>query len=288
MEIDEALVHRLLAEQHPDLAPLPLSYVDTGWDNAIWRVGDELAVRLPVRAVAVPLVANEQRWLPELAPGLPLPVPAPVRTGVPSAAFGWPWSVVPWLGGAPGDRTPATDGPTSAERLGRFLGALHRPAPPDAPANPWRGVPLGQRADTFAERLRALAAHVDAPVLQAVWEDAMDAPAFDGAPLWLHGDLHGGNVLVEDGALAAVVDFGDVCAGDPATDLAAGFGLLPSGSWLAFAAAYGPVTDDLLRRARGWAVLFGLLEIGIGLEDPPSYLAMGMRTIERVIDSVRR
>lgn len=284
VEVDEDLVRRLLVEQHPDLAGLALTYVDAGFDNALWRLGDVLAVRLPVRAVAVPLVAHEQRWLPQLAPRLPLPVPAPVRTGAPSAGYPWSWSVVPWLPGVPADQAPVTDGPRSGAVLGRFLRALHVPAPADAPANPWRGVALAERSATAEERMAQLVDRFDMAAVREVWRQALAAPPHDGPPLWLHGDLHGGNLLVRRGTPVAVIDFGDMCGGDPATDIAAAFMVLPSEGWSSFVDAYGPVEGALLDRARGWALLFGLMLTSIGLAGTPAtYLAMGEHTVARVL-----
>src|SRR5438270_9364053 len=228
--IDEPLVRRLLAEQQPDLASLPLELTDAGWDNVLWRLGHELAVRMPRRAIAAPLIDHEQRWLPELAPGLPLAVPVPLRKGDPSDEFPWHWSVVPWLEGTPADRTPVTRPDTTAERLGAFLRAMHRPAPADAPSNPWRSGPVATRSDTFEQRVGKLAAYVDAAVLSRIWTDAASAPAHAGPPRWVHGDLHPGNLLVRNGAVVAVIDFGDLCAGDPAVDVGAAWTSIPRGS----------------------------------------------------------
>ncbi len=163
IEVDEHLIRSLLAEQHPDLAGLALVELDAGWDNTLWRLGGELLVRLPRRAVAADLTAHEQRWLPELGGRLPLPVPVPVRVGRPTDGYPWPWSVVRWIDGTPADRAPAMDAIVVAEQLGTFLRALHRTAPASAPGNPFRGVPLVARADTFEERVSDLAAVIDGP-----------------------------------------------------------------------------------------------------------------------------
>jgi len=285
--IDEGLVRSLLREQHPDLADLPLRELEAGWDNTLWRVGDELMARLPWRALAASLALNEQRWLPSLSPLLPLPVPTPVRVGSPSAEYPWAWSIVPWLDGTPGDRGPIGLPALVAEQLGSFLRALHQVAPPSAPDNPFRGVPLADRVDTFEERVSDLASEIDVPTLRDVWDRACDASPWSGPPVWLHGDLHPANTLVVEGALSAVIDFGDLCSGDPATDLAAGWMLLPPSAISAFAHAYGGISADLEARALGWSILFGTMLLAIGLDDRPTYEPIGRRTLDNAIVGAR-
>ncbi len=250
VEIDEPLVRSLLDDQHPDLAMLELAPVEHGFDNALWRLGEELLVRLPRREIAAPILIHEQRWLPLLAPRLSLPVPAPVRTGRPSGAYPWCWSIVPWLSGIPGDRAPLLHPDETGRRLGRFLRELHLPAPPGAPANPWRGGPLESRTDTFEERVTSLRGVIDVAVVRRTWDRAVGTDRWGGPPLWLHGDLHPANILIERGTIAAVIDFGDLCAGDPAGDLAGGWMLLPSETMTTFQDAYGGVDEALAQRAR--------------------------------------
>src|SRR5436305_1793386 len=132
---EQGLVRALLREQHPDLAGLALRDVDGGWDNQLWRLGLDFAVRLPRTARAPALLRTEQRWLPGLAARLPLPTPVPVRIGAPSRLFAHPWTIARWVDGAPADRAPITR-VAAAETLAAFLRALHQPAPADAPANP--------------------------------------------------------------------------------------------------------------------------------------------------------
>ena len=235
--------------------------------------------------MAVPLTLHEQEWLPVLAPRLPLPVPTPVRVGVASPRFAWPWSVVTWIEGVPGDRATLADAHESARRLGRFLRALHEPAPLDAPRNDARGVPIMQRSVAFEDRITTVADEVDA--VRAVWEGACEAPRWAAPGVWLHGDLHPANLLVCDGLLTGVIDFGDICAGDPATDLAAAWMLLPITSLAAFVHAYGSVDRALISRARGWAVLFGLVLLDIGLVDKPSYEPVARATLDRVTSPAR-
>jgi aminoglycoside phosphotransferase (APT) family kinase protein len=283
IKVDEGLVRELLAEQQPDLAGLPITELDAGWDNTLWRLGDEFLVRLPRRAAGASLIIHEQRWLPVLAPRLPLPVPVPYRIGRPSSRFPWGWSVVPWLVGSPGDRTEVTDPEGAADRLGRFLRALHHDAPVEAPENPWRGVDLAERGDTFEDRVTTLGSEIDVEGTRRVWERAIAAVAWAGPRQWLHGDLHPANVLVTGGILTAVIDFGDLCGGDPATDLAGAWMLLPASALAVFGAAYGGVDAALERRTLGWAALFGLMLLGIGLRDRPTYETVGRATLAKVI-----
>src|ERR1700733_4638110 len=153
VEVSAELVQRLLADQHPDLARLPVEFLANGWDNELYRVGDGLVARLPRRALAAQIIKNEQRWLPGLAPGLPLPIPYPERTGVPALGYPYSWSVVPYLPGVPAAQAGSFDPAGAAAALGGFLGALHVPAPADAPANPFRGVPLAAPARSFAANI---------------------------------------------------------------------------------------------------------------------------------------
>ncbi len=292
IDVTEAMVRSLLTEQHRDLAGLELRELDAGWDNTLWRLGGELLVRLPRRALSAPLIVNEQRWLPELAPRLPLPIPVPVRLGQPSEEYPWFWSIVPWLRGIPGDRALLDDVAVgdAAQRLGRFLRALHQPAPPTAPWNPVRGRPLRERVAAFEARLASLTVmkeggienDVNLPAIQAVWDRALAAPPWSAPPVWLHGDLHPANMLIEDGTLAAVIDFGDLGGGDPATDLAAAWMLLPTSAMPMFGGAYGGFSDSLGWRALGWATHLGLMLLVLGHDNRPTYRTVGRATLARV------
>ncbi|WP_432991080.1 aminoglycoside phosphotransferase family protein [Dactylosporangium sp. CA-233914] len=263
IKIDQELVRSLLDDQHPDLAGLEIREVDGGWDNMMWRLGDELAVRLPRLTRAPALMRSEQRWLPALAPHLPLPVPTPVRVGEPSALFPETWTVTSWVAGVPADQEPISR-PDAADSLAKFLRALHRAAPDEAPANPTHGGALQTHANGIEGWLAVLASDEHATAARRVWDDAVAAPEWDRAPSWIHGDLHPANVVVADGTLSGVIDFGELCAGDPAADLAAAWVLLPAGTAPRFLDAYGIADDAMIRRARGWAVLRALVLITIG------------------------
>jgi aminoglycoside phosphotransferase (APT) family kinase protein len=281
--VDAALVETLLQEQHPDLAHLVPVNVAEGWDNTLFRLGNDLAVRLPRRALSAKLIEHEQRWLPHLSSRLPVPVPVPVRVGVPGRTFGWAWSVVPWLPGRSLPHAESLDPVTIGAMLVRFLRALHQPAPVDAPRNPWRGVPLGARTAALHEHLHQLDGVVDRPAVLRVWDRSLSASPWPGPPLWLHGDLHPGNLLVSDGRLAGVLDFGDLTSGDPATDLAVRW-MLPASmresvdAWLA-----EDESEALRMRARGWALALGLayLAHSRGDEDMES---LGRQTVTAALD----
>ncbi|MFD8804522.1 aminoglycoside phosphotransferase family protein [Streptomyces sp. NPDC059597] len=268
-DITEDLIRDLLREQYPDLADRPLKLGALGWDNQVWRLGDDLAVRMPwATDSADALLRKEHALLPGLAPHLPLPIPVPQRLGEPSKRFPRPWLVTTWVPGEPADRAPATHPTEAASTLAAFLTALHRPAPDDAPSGRDRG---GVLADTAEHLTRALASAADLGLVpdpdavRDVWEDAAAAPAWTGPRLWLHGDLHPANVLTADGTFCGVIDFGDLFAGDPAFDLAAAWILLPDSAVDLFHAAYRPTPDPAtLRRARGWAVLRALAGLHIG------------------------
>lgn len=156
LDIPADLVKRLLAGQHPDLARLPVRFLANGWDNAVFRVGDEYLARMPRREYGAAILVREQRWLPLLAARLPIPIPYPERMGVPARGYPWSWSIVPYLPGQPAADGEELDAERAATTVGGFLGALHAPAPPDAPVNPFRGGPLTDRAAEFAASLRLL------------------------------------------------------------------------------------------------------------------------------------
>ncbi|MGW3359267.1 aminoglycoside phosphotransferase family protein [Streptomyces bungoensis] len=268
-EITAELILDLLRDQHPDLADHPVRLGARGWDNQMWRLGDDLAVRLPwATQAADELLRNEHAWLPALAPHLPLPIPVPQRLTEPSERFPRPWIVTTWVPGEPADRAPATRATEAADTLAAFLTALHQPAPRGAPAGRGRGGPLADHDEKFAEQLAEATERLlipDPDAVRAVWDDATAAPDWTGPALWLHGDLHPANVLTAAGTFCGVIDFGDLCAGDPACDIAAAWTLLPDGAADRFHEAYRPTPDAATRRrARGWAVLRALGGILIG------------------------
>lgn len=271
--VDVALAHDLLTSQHPRFLNGELRRFGEGWDNFIFRIGRHYALRIPRREVGAELLRNEQRWLPEVAAHLGIAVPVPIAVGVPSELFPWPWSVVEWIEG-----TTAEHGPLSVrdgERLAEVLLRLHRPAPPDAPTNPYRGVSLGDRADVVEERLRRL----DLRDLASAWKEALGAPAAETA-VWLHGDLHPRNVLVRHGELAGLIDWGDITGGDVATDLVCAWTLFDRAGREAFMHAYGATSAEWAR-AKGWGIHFGSALLDSG---EPAHAVIGRRILEQLRD----
>ena len=289
VEITTDLVRRLLRAQHPDLAGLPVEPLANGWDNTLFRLGDGLVVRLPRRTLGANILVNEQRWLPVLAPRLPLPVPVPVRVGgpAPDEGYPWPWSVVEFLPGRAASSGAPFDPAVAAADLGGFFGALHAAAPSDAPANPFRGVPLASRAAGFAENLATLDGQVDRAAVLAGWAAALAVPPWSGAPVWLHGDPHPANILIKDGRVSGVIDFGDITAGDPASDLSLAWMLLPAASHDAFRAAYaaaghGVISAATWARGQGWALNLAIVFLAWSA-DNPQLCQVGQRTLAAVL-----
>jgi aminoglycoside phosphotransferase (APT) family kinase protein len=276
IEVSEAVVHALIRAQRPDLAARALVRVANGWDNATFRLGRDLAVRLPRRAEAVPLILHEQQHLPGIAGRTPVPVPVPVHAGQPTSDFPWPWSIVRWVPGTaaadagPADRAPAVDG------LAAFLKSLHVPAGAGVPVNPVRGGPLMDRNTAVLERLGDRERYPQQARLREVWAQACAAPAWDGPAMMLHGDLHPANILLAaDGALAGVIDFGDVGAGDPAVDLAAGWLMFDAGARQRFTGAFGASVDGgTWIRARGWALVLSTAMLS-NSDDNPRMFSVG-------------
>jgi aminoglycoside phosphotransferase (APT) family kinase protein len=284
VDIDEQLVRTLLREQHADLAELPLELMDSGWDNVMFRLGHAYTVRLPRRLAAATLVLNEQAWLPIIALNLSLPIPSPVRVGLATHFYPWNWSVLPWLPGHAADEQPPC--PNQAAVFGHFLRALHQLAPADAPLNEVRGCSLPDRAKGVSARIEQLKAGVGlAPQIETAWQEGLNAP-LSQKDCWLHGDLHARNVLVENGRISAIIDWGDITSGDVATDLAGIWALFEDADARRDAlTAYGADAAEIVR-ARAWAVNFGTILLVTGLVDNPRHAAMGADTLRRVAEDV--
>ncbi|MFF4341906.1 aminoglycoside phosphotransferase family protein [Kitasatospora sp. NPDC001540] len=270
--IDAALVRRLLRAQFPQWADLPVVPVPVdGWDNRTYRLGTRMTVRLPTHASYVPAVAKEDTWLPRLAPALPVPVPRVLGRGGPGEGYPHPWSVRGWIEGATAAPERIADLPRFAESLAAFLRALRSCDTTGAPAagahSFHRGAPLAHYDEETRRCLADLAGHVDTAHAAAVWDEALET-RWSGPPVWFHGDVAEGNLLVSGGELAAVIDFGTCGVGDPACDLVIAWGLFAGDSRTAFRRAVD-LDEDTWARARGWLTWKSLLVLAEGLRAAP-------------------
>ncbi|MFD7281539.1 aminoglycoside phosphotransferase family protein [Streptomyces sp. NPDC059862] len=282
VDVDASLVRRLIAGQFPQWARLPVRRLQSsGTENAMFRLGADLVVRLPRHPRAVEGVEHEMRWLPRLGPLLPLRTPEPVGQGEPGAGFAWPWSVYRWLEG----RNPAVEALQEPELLAKdlaeFVGALRRIDPVDGPPAS-RGVPLATRDAPTRSAIEQLAGRTDTAALTALWEEALRVPARSGPPVWVHGDLSPGNVLVTEGRLTAVIDFGTVGVGDPAVDLIVAWNLLPASARPVFRDALG-VDDSEWARGRGWALSISLIQLPYYWETNPPLAANSRHVIKEIL-----
>jgi len=282
VRIDAGLVQRLLAGQFPQWADLPVRTVPgAGWDNEIYRLGAGLAVRLPRRRIGAEQVGKQHRWLPVLAGRLPLAIPAVAGQGVPGEGYPWPWSVTSWL---PGDIAAACRDlglGTAAIRLAEFIAALRAVDP--------AGGPVSQFRRDLASRDRVVSAAIDAvgdvPYREAAaqaWRRAVAAPAWNGPAVWMHGDLHPANLLVTDGQLSGVVDFGLLAVGDPAVDLMVAWTFLSASARRAFRAAL-PADEATWERGRGWALDLGL-RCAANAAGNPLLNQIGTYTISQILN----
>jgi aminoglycoside phosphotransferase (APT) family kinase protein len=258
VQIDVALARRLLAAQFPQWAGLAVRPVESaGWDNTIYRLGPDVAVRLPRRRVGAGQVEKEHRWLPVLGRNLPLAVPMPVGKGRPGAGYPWRWTMCSRLDGELAARAPVADMDQAAVSLARFIAALQAIDATGGPVSEFRG-PLAGRDRVTRAAAGALCGRLDVGPALAVWEGALAAPAWTGARVWLHGDLHPANLLVANGELGAVIDFGLMGVGDPACDLMAAWTYLPTGARQVVRDAL-TVDKAAWSRGRRWALQLGLM-----------------------------
>jgi aminoglycoside phosphotransferase (APT) family kinase protein len=286
LDIDAALLRRLLAAQFPRWAGLSLDRVESaGTDNAIFRLGADMAVRMPRRAAATAQVDKEFRWLPLFAPRLPLSVPDVLAVGEPGDGYPFRWCVVRWLQGGNATHTAIDDPHRAAMELGGFVRALQQietdGGPPPGKHNFYRGQPLAARDAHIRAALPHWQGIIDVDAAAAVWQTALDAPTWDRPPVWIHGDLAPGNVLVHRGRLHAVIDFGCLGVGDPACDLMPAWNLFPAFARETFREA--AVADDATwARARGWAMV-SLAALPYYKDTNPAIVATATRTLKAAL-----
>jgi aminoglycoside phosphotransferase (APT) family kinase protein/RimJ/RimL family protein N-acetyltransferase len=287
MHVDEVhtdadLVRRLLRAQHPQWADRPITRVPSaGTDNAMYRLGDDLAARLPRIDWAVETVAKEQRWLPHVAPHLPLAVPLPVAEGLPTEEFPYPWGVVQWLPGQMATLDGLDDPIQAARDLAAFVRALRAVDPTDGPRH-HRGSAIRRRDRMARDGIGLVDGDVDAERLLRVWDAAVAAPEHDGPPKWFHGDLAYLNVLATDGRVSGIIDWGTCGVGDPAVDMIVAWSLLPAGARDVYREDLG-VDDAEWARGKGWA-LMGIFGISYYRYTNPVLVADKVDVIEALLE----
>jgi len=266
--IDAPLVRRLLRSQFPQWSRLAVRPVESaGWDNVIYRLGADLAVRLPRRRIGADQTEKEHQWLPVLGPQLPLAVPDPVGKGVPGEGYPWHWTVCAWLPGEVAALSPVADMSQAAVSLARFVRALQAIDPAGGPVSKFRGGTLADRDPVSQASAAALGDSLDVrPALQ-VWKAAIAEPVWTGPSVWMHGDLHPANLLVSNGELGGVIDFGLLGVGDPACDLMVAWTYLSANARQMFRDALS-VDDSTWARGRGWALHLGLMAAAYSADNP--------------------
>ncbi|TPK33298.1 aminoglycoside phosphotransferase family protein [Mesorhizobium sp. B2-5-4] len=284
--IDAALVRRLIAAQFPHWKNLAVRPVDFGgWDNRTFHLGDEMTVRLPSAAAYALQVEKEHRWLPRLAPLLPLPIPVPLAMGVPAEGYTWHWSVYGWIEGEIAKPERIANLSEFAADLARFLVALKQVDATDGPApgqhNFFRGGPLTVYDGETRQAISALGSSIDAGAATAVWEIAL-AAAWESPPVWFHGDVSRGNLLVEKGRLSAVIDFGTSGVGDPSCDLAIAWTLFEGESRDTFRACLA-ADEATWARGRGWALWKALITAAGHIDVASAEIEESWRVIDAVL-----
>jgi aminoglycoside phosphotransferase (APT) family kinase protein len=279
------LVRRLVADQFPQWAGLPVRPVaGGGWDNWTFHLGVEMSVRMPSASAYALAVDKEHRWLPALAPRLPLPIPTPLANGKPGAGYPHPWSVYSWLVGAPASADSIADPVRFAVDLAGFLSALQGIDATGGPVpglhNWFRGGPLRTYDGETRHALAALEGHVDVDLAAAIWQSALDA-TWGGVRTWFHGDIAQGNLLLRDGELAAVIDFGTCGVGDPACDVAIAWTLLTGAGRQAFRERLS-VDPGTWARGRGWALWKALVTCARSIGDADEQAAAALRVLDEI------
>ena len=285
LDIGVDLVRRLLVSQQPQWSELPLRAVpSSGTDNAMFRLGDDMVVRMPRIRWAVEAVEKEHRWLPLLAPHLPLVIPSPLAKGEPGEGYPWPWSVYGWLDGLDTIDGEVNDLSQAARDIAHFVGELQGIDTTDAPlAHPGgRGAALRTVDEQTRNSIDAAQGLLDTQAVTAVWEAVLETSEWEGSGVWFHGDITGGNLLVREGRIFALIDFSGIGVGDPACDLGVAWELFDAESRKVLRAAVG-ADEAMWRRARGWALCTALWALPYYLDTNPVMVTQARQKIDAVL-----
>jgi aminoglycoside phosphotransferase (APT) family kinase protein len=287
LTIDLTLVAHLITEQFPQWADLLINPIESaGTDNAIFKLGDKMCVRLPLSPRAKKRLEKEAIWLPKIAPQLPLQIPKVLGVGTPSEIFPWQWAIYNWIEGDIACRDNILDGDQAARDLAKFVVALQKidaaHGPPPGLHNFFRGEPLANRDEAVRKAISDLNNLIDSELAISAWEMALNSPEFDGEPVWIHGDLHETNLLAVDGRISAVIDFGGLGVGDPACDLLVAWWLFSNNSRNVFRIELA-VDDATWARGQGWALSMGLIALPYYKDSNLILAGMARRAIDEVL-----
>jgi len=287
IDITLAIVQQLIKTQYPQWGTLPLTPVTSaGTDHALYRLGTDKVIRLPRLPQTQAQVTKEQRWLPQLAPHVPLKIPKPIEQGTPDTNYPFHWSIYNWLMGTPATRDQLKNPDDAARTLAQFILALQQVdttnAPTPAAHNFFRGVPLAQRDQQTRAAIASLDGMIDTHLALKAWENACNAPIWEKAPVWIHGDLQSGNILAHEGNINAVIDFGAMAIGDPACDLQIAWNLFTPDMRNTFYEAI-QVDAATWQRGRGWALSVALIALPYYQHTNPTLANISRYAIQQVL-----
>lgn len=284
--IDKNLLKNLISSQFPELSELELSFVDEGWDNVNYKLGSQYLIRLPRRQVGAELIKNEIKFLKRLGPKLPIAIPVPQFIGNADKEYPWKWTISPWFEGETADLSKLGD--EESQSLAYFLKVLHGIKMEDPPSNPHRSCPLSEKVEALSPRIERLkrATNFFNSSIERLWNLALEEDLQELKCL-IHGDLHSRNIVVENEKLKAIIDWGDVCLGDPATDLASLWMLFENNTVRNKALAIYGADTSLIKRSIGWAIYFAIVLLDTGMNSNPRHARMGERIFENLANEPR-
>lgn len=282
--VNEQIIKELILEQFPHLSHLRIQFVDAGWDNENYKLGEKYLVRIPRRAIAVQLIEHEISCLSKLMDQLPLSIPAPIYIGQPNKYFSWKWTINPWFKGNTVECGRLAF--SEAIKLVDFLKKLHFLRLKDIPDNPFRSVPISCKRDQVEERIDRLKSRINLiiPNIEALWKRALAEPDYQTKSL-IHGDLHPRNIIQKNHKIEAIIDWGDITMGDVASDLAVIWMLFRNKDWINQAFKTYGASQSTINRSIGWAIFYGVTLLDTGLNPNEQHASIGrfiLETLEKI------
>lgn len=281
VKIDIELVKRLINKQFPKYSHLSIQFLKSGWDNTIYCLGDHYLVRLPRRKTGADFILKEIKWLPGLKEILPIAIPVPVKAGKPDQHYPWYWSIVPMYPGKTANQQKVPE--SESGRFIDFLKILHSQSTTNVPFNQFRSLPLSSKVEATAERIERINKYSEllTPKVLALWQTAL-SESLPKTPCFIHGDLHPLNIIVDDEEIVAIIDWGDLTAGDPASDLASLWMLFDRKEILDDALKQYGACSSVIRRALGWAIFYGIFFLDTGQNGDLSYFQIGQSILSNI------